>query len=390
MSLDEPGSRSHRAFNARIFDVLVALFLLAISLSVLVSLVSDEGNRYLWLVIPLLVAHSGSLVWRRDAPMLVWGINLASGGAVLALGYPVVTLGVSVLVALYSVALLCERRRSLVAAGITVAAMLVTLANIDSGGDASTIAGNAVVLAVAWFLGDSQRERRAYVTKLEQRTAELERARHELARSAVAEERLRIARELHDVVAHNMGMIAVQAGAGAHVIDTRPEEAKRSLETILQASRSALGEIRGMLGLLRSSEDPAETDPSPGLAELSRLAEEVRQAGVEVELDVDEPLEQLPDAFQLTIFRIVQEALTNTVKHAGASRVRVSVRFAEDGARVDVVDDGGGKTPIGSDGHGIIGMRERVTMHGGRLDASRLPEGGFRVTAEIPMGERAR
>jgi signal transduction histidine kinase len=223
------------------------------------------------------------------------------------------------------------------------------------------------------------------VDELEKRTAELEAAREELADQAVAEERLRIARELHDVVAHSMGMIAVQAGVGGHVIDACPDEAKRSLEIIESASKSALGEIRRMLGLLRSDDDRAETEPSPGVDDLPRLAEEVRRAGVEVDLRADPPPGPLPPGLDLTIYRLVQEALTNVVKHAHAGRARVSVRYPDGVARVEVVDDGTGPVAAASGGHGIRGMRERAAMHGGSLDAAPLPEGGFRVAVALPL-----
>lgn len=372
-----------------LFDALTALFLLGVSFSVVVSVASREDVAHLAPAIPLLAVHSGCLAWRRRAPLLVWGINIATGVAVVALGLPVVTLGVGVLVAIYTVAVFNHRFRSLVALATTTVAMVAALITSQPGADGSTLVGNVIVFGVVWFLGDSQRVRRVYVSQLEQRRAQLEAARTELARAAVAEERLRIARELHDVVAHSMGMIAVQAGIGGHVIESRPDEAKRSLETIAQASKSALAEIRGMLGLLRSQDDQVETSPSPGLEALPRLAEEVTQTGLEVELRVDEPPESLPRGLQLTIFRIVQEALTNTVKHATATRASVSVRFSRDVTRIDVVDDGVSDSTTSSDGHGISGMRERATMLGGRLETARLPEGGFQVSAEIPIGENS-
>ena len=371
------------------FDVTVAVLLVALSLTIFLPMAarnSPESDETLGLV--LLVAHSGCLVWRRKAPLVVMALNLATAATFYALGFPVVALGVAILVALYTVASRTERGSSVIALVVTTVVMGVVLLLADERSDPSTVAGNAIVLGVVWFLGDSHRERRAYVLRLEERTAELERARDDLARAAAAEERLRIARELHDVVGHSMGMIAVQAGVGAHVIDARPEEAKRSLEAIEAASKSALGEIRRMLGLLRAPEEAPETDPSPGLDDLPRLADEVTRAGVAVDLRVDPPKRPLPKGVELTVYRIVQEAMTNVVRHSGAARARVSVRFLDGTARVEVVDDGAGGSPDG-EGHGIAGMRERVALHGGTLEAAPLPEGGFRVSAVIPVGDGA-
>ena len=372
------------------FDAAVAAALSALSLSIFAS-IAHRGDPATprWLGVSLLLAHSGSLAWRRAAPLTVMAVNLVTGVAFYALGYPVVMLGVSALVALYTVASRSERRASLVALAATAAAMALAVGP-GSNGDLSTVAGNAVVLTVVWFLGDSHRSRRAYVAALEQRTAELERARDELAKTAVAEERLRIARELHDVVAHSMGMIAVQAGVGAHVIDSRPEDAKQSLAAIEAASKSALAEIRRVLGLLRSPEEPAAMQPSPGLADLAHLAEETGRAGLDVELRVDRPPAALAPGIELAIYRIVQEAVTNVVRHAAAGHALVSVTFDENAARVAVVDDGPAAPGRPDEGHGIAGMRERVAMHHGAFEAGGLPGGGFRVAATIPLEDGAR
>lgn len=383
MSSDPPSSREWA------FDVAVAAGLTALSLSIFVSLAHRGEPAVRWLALVLLLAHGGCLAWRRRAPLTVMALNLGTGVVFFALGYPIVMLGVSSVVALYTVASRCERFQALAALGVTVTAMAAAVLLPASSGDVSTVAGNAVVLTVVWFLGDSHRSRRAYVAELEERTAELERARDELARTAVAEERLRIARELHDVVAHSMGMIAVQAGVGAHVIDSRPQDAKQSLEAIERASKSALGEIRRMLGLLRSPGEPASTEPSPGLADLSRLAEETGRTGLDVELRVDPPGAPLPPGIELAIYRIVQEAVTNVVRHAAAGHALVSVTFDDGIVRVAVIDDGPAAPDRPVEGHGIAGMRERVAMHGGTFEAGGLPGGGFRVAASIPVGEGA-
>ena len=383
-SVMRPRSTTRDEWRSWAFDALIALFLIFVSITILVSMLHRDDFESIGLVVILLVIHGGSALFRRRAPLVVMAMTLASGLAVHALGVPVVVLGVATLVALYSVATYRERVQSLVALGAASIAMTVANTSGQTQGDASTILGNALVLAIVWFLGDTQRARRAYVIQLEERTRELESAQDELAQRAVAEERIRIARELHDIVAHSMGLIAVQAGVGAHVIESRPEEARRSLETIENTSRSALGEIRRMLGLLRTAGDTADTEPSPGLNELPKLADDLAAAGVEIDLRLDPPSKPLTAGTQLTIYRLVQEALTNVIKHSQARQARVSVQFVDRTSSVEIVDDGVALRDEPA-GHGIIGMRERVAMHGGSFEAGPLPEGGFRVAATIPI-----
>ena len=377
---------SSRASNRqRLFDTTLALFSIALSISLLAPFASSEDPSHLALAVVLLVGHSGCLAWRRRAPHLTLLVNATTGVAFILLGYPAVFLGIAILVALYSVASFSPRRISLPALARTVIVMGIGLSIDSQRPDLGTIFGNAAVLAAIWFMGDSHRERRIYVERLEERTQELEQAREELARSAVAEERLRIARELHDVLAHSLGMIAVQSGVGAHVIESRPKEAERSLRSIEQASKSARAEVRRMLGLLRSTDDPAATTPSPGLAELASLVDEVSRTGLNVALQMDDWERSIPEGVQLTIYRIVQEALTNVVKHAGATTARVNVTFSPDVVRLQVVDDGTAKSNGALPGHGVVGMRERAAMHGGSLQAEALPERGFKVSATIPI-----
>ncbi|MEV0166463.1 sensor histidine kinase [Nonomuraea fuscirosea] len=246
-------------------------------------------------------------------------------------------------------------------------------------------------LGAAWTVGRAVQERRSFATRDAER----------LAAQAVTEERLRIARELHDVVTHSVGLIAVKAGVANHVMATKPEEAHDALRVIETASRSALVEMRHLLGVLRSTEVP-ERVPAPGPAGIQGLVGQARLAGVEVDLelgpsegdDVHERAaewERLPDGVGLSVYRIVQEALTNVVKHAAPTRCRVSV--VADGAdvRIEVVDDGPGRRDLPSDGagHGLIGMRERVTLYGGAFEAGNVAGRGFRVFARLPYREVA-
>ncbi|MGP4094769.1 sensor histidine kinase [Nonomuraea sp. KM90] len=246
-------------------------------------------------------------------------------------------------------------------------------------------------LGGAWTIGRAVQERRFFAARDAER----------LAAQAVTEERLRIARELHDVVTHNVGLIAVKAGVANHVLATKPEEAHDALRVIETASRSALVEMRHLLGVLRSTAVP-DLVPAPGLAGIRGLAGQARLAGVDVELELrieagdeeglregPEEWKRLPEGVALSVYRIVQEALTNVVKHAAPARCRVSVVADSKNVRIEVTDDGPGRRtlPSAGAGHGLIGMRERVMMYGGSFEAGSLPGRGFRVFAKLPYEE---
>ena len=220
-----------------------------------------------------------------------------------------------------------------------------------------------------------------------ERAANAEHERDEEAKRAVADERLRIAQELHDVVAHSMGVIAVQAGVGAHVIDKDPAEAKKSLEAIASTSRSTLTEIRRLLGVLRADENGAY-QPAPGLTDLDRLATDLDAAGVPVRLEINGTRDDVPPGVDLTAYRIVQEALTNVLKHAGPASASVLVGYQPGVVHLEIADNGRGVNGRATEGgHGLMGMRERVGVYGGTLVAGPAPGGGFRVVAELPYGE---
>ncbi|WP_344018746.1 sensor histidine kinase [Streptomyces luteireticuli] len=253
----------------------------------------------------------------------------------------------------------------------------------------------ALPFFLAWVLGDRMRTRRAYWAQLEERATRLEKEREQQSKMAVAAERARIARELHDVVAHNVSVMVVQADGAAYVLDSSPETAKQALETISGTGRQALAEMRRLLGVLRSEEGaPAggEYVPQPDLEQIEELVEQVRGAGLPVEYKIEGSARPLPSGVELTAYRIVQEALTNTRKHGGPD-VGASVRltYFDDGLGLLVEDDGRGAQHElyesgGADGmgHGLIGMRERVGMIGGTLDAGPRPGGGFRISVLLP------
>ena len=252
-----------------------------------------------------------------------------------------------------------------------------------------------VPFVLAWVLGDSMRTRRAYWAQLEERAARLEKEREAQSRIAVAAERARIARELHDVVAHNVSVMVVQADGAAYVLDAAPEQTRQALETISGTGRQALAEMRRLLGVLRTGEqsEGGEYVPQPGVEQLEDLMDQVRGAGLPVDFTVEGEPRELPSSVALTVYRIVQEALTNTRKHGGpdvGATVRVSYR--DEDLELLVEDDGRGAQQElyeegGADGlgHGLIGMRERVGMVGGSLTAGPRSGGGFRVSAVLPL-----
>jgi signal transduction histidine kinase len=336
----------------------------------------------------LALLHTLPLAARRRFPGTVLGISVVSGLAVAALGAPEI-LGVAILVAIYSVAAYGIRWVSL--AGLAVAEVGSAAVQLTPGRfQTPTVVTNALVIGAAWLLGHFVGVRRASIARLE-RTAELERTRAEQARRAVAEERLRLARELHDVVAHSISVIAVQSGVGAHVAKTQPEEAAKALAAIEATSRAALTELRRLLGVLRQEGEPqGDLAPVPGLADLDGLLAEVAKAGLAVRLEVEGRPAPLPAGVDLSAYRIVQEALTNVVKHAGPARAQVTIRYRDREVMVEVTDDGRGVTAPSGDGqarvgHGLIGMRERVQAFGGDLQTGPRPGGGFRVAARLPL-----
>ena len=331
----------------------------------------------------------------RRYPEAVLGVTVASLIA-YSLGSYTAFPGVSVFALLFALALHTSRRRSLIALIVVLAAFVIALlVQPTHVVDGTTWTSTLLACAVAWLAGENQRNRRARWAAMEERAERLEQDREQQARDAVAAERLRIARELHDVVAHSMSVIAVQSGVGNHVIDTQPEEARRALRTIEITSRAALTEMRRLLDVLRQDDEPlASLTPAPGLCNLPTLIDQVRTTGLPVNLAIEGEAADVPPGVDLSAYRIIQEALTNVLKHGGGTAV-VRVRYRESEVDLEVVDDGhraaherGASVPAPSapagPGHGIIGMRERVALFGGVLSVSPRPGGGFRVAASLP------
>ncbi|MEV4948388.1 sensor histidine kinase [Streptomyces sp. NPDC053755] len=342
----------------------------------------------------LMLLAAAALVLRRREPL---GVLVFTGAVTLVelIGddnpAPV---AMAAVVALYTVAARTDRpttwRVGLATMGVlTGAAMLFGPTPWYAQENLGVFAWTGMAAAA----GDAVRSRRAFVDAIRERAERAERTREEEARRRVAEERLRIARDLHDVVAHHIALVNVQAGVAAHVMDKRPDQAKEALAHVREASRSALNELRATVGLLRQSGDPeAPTEPAPGLAVLDELLDTFRHAGLPVEVARTDDGAALPSAVDLAAYRIIQEALTNVRKHAGpAARAEVSVVRVGRTVEITVLDNG---TPqpaaaaTDTGGHGLLGMRERVTALGGTLTAAPRYGGGFRVQAILPTTAR--
>jgi signal transduction histidine kinase len=358
---------------------------------------------------------STSIAFRRRVALPSLGLAILAVLITTATGLNDALTALAVALPAFQVAVTYGRHRSIPVGLLTAAALFAMAAGVHFGrivrppshvatGTAHGTQGlpllAAVAMTAAWFVGDSVRVRRVYVAGLAEQALQRQREAIERAQRSVAEERLQIARELHDVVAHSLSVIAVQSGVGRHVIDDQPDEAKKALSAIETTSRSALVELRRMLGVLRRDDRlPAELAPAPGIASLDPLLDQVRAAGYAVNLEAAAlSKRQLPATVELSIYRIVQEALTNVVRHAGPATVDVRVREEADALVVEVRDDGRGAATAGPDAmaaeastseataghHGIVGMRERVAMFDGSLSARPLREGGFLVEARFP------
>ncbi len=355
-----------------------------------------------WLLGPLFILATVPIAFRRRWPEVAL---VCIGGAVMVATMLGESLAPEPLLALpfYSVILKYNRRQSLL-----VLAALETFSLIAFAVAAvlrpvqGNFTFNTILIGATWFVGDSVRTRHAYQQGLVNQ--EKERQRQELVRAerAVVEERMEIARELHDVIAHSLSVIAIQAGVGRHVIDRQPEEAKSALTAIGETSRSALQELRRVLGVLRRRDQGGpELDPTPTLSDLDDLVDRMRSAGVPVELQFTGGAPSLPQGLELSVYRIVQEALTNVVKHARSAHTWIRLQYGEEqlvvsvtnaplGAGTDLSDQHhNGRSDDPPDRHGIIGMKERAATFGGTLSAAALADGGFEVRACLPLRDPA-
>ncbi|GAA4517962.1 sensor histidine kinase [Actinoallomurus oryzae] len=334
-----------------------------------------------------------SLTLRRRMPVPVMAFTLAGNVLLTVLGYvPTLGAGLACLVALYSVASHRGLGTSLPVGVLALVTYLITMA--AQGHTFWQAVSNAVLFTGGWWIGRSLRLRRAYLDELEARARRLERAREADSRAARAEERSRIARELHDVVAHHVSVMTVQAGAARRILHRDPEAVQDALSTIEQMGRTALGEMRRLVGVLRTEAEPArsELSPQPGVNDVSGLVEQLRETGLQVQLWIEGESRSLSPGVDLAAFRLVQEALTNTLKHAGPqARAWVRIQYADRQLEIEVEDDGRGlvaglgRPGGGGNGHGLMGMRERVALYGGDLRIGPRSGGGFEVRARFPL-----
>jgi signal transduction histidine kinase len=285
-------------------------------------------------------------------------------------------------VAVYSLAAHSERPLAL--AGLAIALVAGTLLIAE---DRADFPFDLFVIGAPWLGGRALRTSRLRARELESLTAELASEREERARLAVAAERARSARELHDVVAHSVSTMVVQAEAGEALLDSHPKRARDAFASIQETGREALTEMRRLLGLLRRGDRALALVPQPSMMRLENLLARVREAGLAVELDIEGQPRLLPPGLDLSAYRIVQEALTNTLKHAGATNAWVNVRYRDHALELEIVDDGHSGSNGAREGYGIAGMRERVKLFGGELEAGRRSDGGYAVRARLPLQE---
>jgi signal transduction histidine kinase len=337
------------------------------------------------------------IVLLRRWPLIVLAVATVANALIMAKGIATLPPGIVLGVASYFAASRLPRRVSITAAAASAVALgaalvYATFAVPNVSPVAEAVEG-LLPLATAWFIGDSVAARRRYLAGLAEHTERERTAEAELARQQVLQERVRIARELHDVVAHTLAVITVQAGVGRRLMARRPEEASTALESIETIGRTAQEELRVVLGLLRDEETGAAAlTPAPGFVDVKELVETVRTAGTPVDLQMSGTDRRLSAALELSVYRVVQEALTNVVKHAPGARATVDLAVSADRVRLGVTDDGGPTGhPAGHDspargtGHGIVGMRERIGAFGGWLVAEPAADRGFRVIAEVPI-----
>ncbi len=341
------------------------------------------------------VAVTMALTWRQRYPMSVLGFIVAGGAVLTLLDYPPSIPGVvAFLVAIYSVAAHRGLAHSALGGLVGFAYFVASLTVLPMQSPVVLISDAALVVGV-WVLGRNLRLRRAYLAELEDRAARLERARGTDARAARIEERSRIARELHDVVAHHVSVMTVQAGAARRIIDRDGDSAREAMSTIEEVGRTALSEMRRIVGVLRTDRDAdqagRELAPQPGLGDLGELLDHVRETGLSVQLWIEGEARTPSPGVDVAAFRLIQEALTNTLKHAGSqARAWVRLYYTERDLTVEIEDDGRGTATIMADngdhpGHGLVGMYERVALYGGELRIGPRVGGGFGVRARFPL-----
>ena len=371
------------------FDVLIVLAAIAGVLEVVLRQDALEAPRApLWFSVPAVALVVLPLLGRRRfpfmAPVAVWLLGAAFSfveGELIAFTFSISIAG---LVAAFLLGSLRDSGQGRIGLAIVVSGAAIVVYN-----DPDRLPGDfifiPVLFTIAWLAGFALRERATQAEAAEQRAIHAERERGAAARIAVAEERARITRELHDIVAHAVSVMVLQVGAVRHKLPQELAEDRDALRDVEQAGRTALAEMRRLLGAMRDDRSDVELAPQPALNSLDTLIDKVRRAGLPVRLHVEGNPFPLPRAIDLSAYRIVQEGLTNSLKHAGARNADVTVHYRADGLQLEVRDDGVGVTTSDGLGHGLVGIRERVKIYGGEMTASEAPGGGFVLSASLPL-----
>jgi signal transduction histidine kinase len=356
---------------------------LAAALTALVLIEAGLTNAPEWqrlAKVALAVGLGVTAARRSRDPLPLLGLILAISIATLAvpmLAGPTSGVFLFFLLAVYSAAAHTSGRRTLLAGAMTVGLYITDFALSNTGINADAVIFFSLITGAPWVAGRAVRQRR-----MNERELQLEIAR---AAAAIVEERARIARELHDVVAHSISVMVIQARGGRRVFESEPADAREAFAVIESTGQQALDEMRRLVGMLRSGEDTLPLAPQPSLKELGTLVEQVRAAGLPVQLAVEGEPRDLPPGVDLSAFRIVQEALTNALTHAGPAHARVVLRYRADELELEISDDGPGTGDDAGSGYGLVGMRERVSVYGGELQAGRQPGGGYALRVRLPL-----
>ncbi|GAA4620667.1 sensor histidine kinase [Actinoallomurus vinaceus] len=383
--------------HPRLVDLLWALPILGTSLSVIGTYTHPNimyQRPVAWYAyLAIVSAMCVPMIWRRRWPRAVFAFISCVAFVQWAFNAQVGPADLNLFVMLYTVAAECAFLWSIAAAAIVELGAVLAVwrwwVDQDAGQKWSTLIPFTIFAGAMWVWGLYVSTRRKYTAELEERAKRLERERDAHMQVAAAGERARIAREMHDVIAHSVSVMVVQADGASYMVDIDPARARRAMETIGATGRQALTEMRRMLGVLREGDDAGPYAPQPGIEQLTELVGQIRTAGLPVDLTVEGVPSELPTALQLTVYRIVQEALTNTRKHAGpAATAEVNLYYGDDAVEIRIRDDGrGAAAPDDGRGHGLVGMSERAALYGGSVRTGPRPGGGYEVSARLPVTE---
>jgi signal transduction histidine kinase len=383
--------RAEALFDRRRDELIAAVAVVALVINVLTVKHTDRNPP----VVPdvlVAIVFAGTLRWRRRAPLPATAVlmtaAIAQAAWLTAVDDTFVTVLILVLM-MYSLGFHAEGREATIGIVFAAGTALVLSYTVDPGDVWFPV---AFFFVMPWAGGRAMRNRLMLTRELAEKAARLEHQREERAAHAVADERARIARELHDVVAHSLTVMVIQAGAARRLVDRDPDRVVEVAGTIKHMGREALDEMRRLVGVMREAGEGPELAPQPTVADIEALVQRARDAGLHVELTVEGGRRDLPPGVDLSAYRVVQEALTNTIKHANASSASVAVRYGEGELFVAVTDDGSGSgstVDVPSGGHGLTGMGERVSLYGGELEAGERAGGGFEVRARFPVQQEA-